>query len=101
MKITLKGREHEVESALPLTWGDYRKMKREHGVAREELRTGSDEAIFGLLVVILQKLDPSVTPEDAEALPLEKGFEVVNVISEAARKQIVDRPTSEASTSAP
>lgn len=100
MKITLKGVEHDVGNALPMLWGDYRKLKREHGVTQADLVKGEDDAMFAFALVVMQKLDPSMTAEDAERVPLHEGYALVRFAANAERKEI-DRPTSGTSTSAP
>lgn len=100
MKITLKGVEYDVEKALPLLWGDYRKLKREHGVTQADLIKGEDDAMFAFALVVVQKLDPSMTAADLEAMPVHEGYALVKFAANAERKEL-DRPTSGTSTSAP
>lgn len=100
MKITLKGIEHDVSKALPMLWGDYRKLKKEHGITQADLIKGDDDAMFAFALVVMQKLDPSVTVADAEAVPVHEGYALVKFAANAMKADI-DRPTSGTSTSAP
>ena len=100
MKIVLKGTEHDVARALPLLWADYRKLKKEHGVTQADLIRADDDAMFAFALVVAQKLDPSVTAADLEALTLADGYAMVKFAASSARKDI-DVPISGTSTSAP
>lgn len=100
MKITLKGVEHDATKALPLVWGDYRKLKKEHGVTQASLRAADDDALFAFALVVAQKLDPTVTVADLEALPLNDGYAFIRFAANAG-EGVVDHPTSGTSTSAP
>lgn len=98
MKITLKGVEHEASKALPMVWGDYRKLKKEHAISQKDLRDGGDDAMFAFALVAAQKINPAVTAEDIEALPLDVGYAFIKFVADGAKAEL-DRPISGSSTS--
>ncbi len=98
MKITLAGKDVEIEKALPLQLKDLRRLKREFGVELGVTGIGGDvENQFGFLTVLLQKANPEITAEDVDSLTLQQMNDLSRAANEASL--IIDPPSSASSTS--
>ncbi len=96
MKITVNSKDVEVEKALPLQLGDLRRLKREFdfilGVDNNNV-----EKQFGFYLVILQKANPDITPEDVDALTIAQMTAISTAVTDASKA--ADVPFSASSTS--
>ena len=97
MKITLNGKEIDLDKALPLQLRDLRRLKREFGVEFVEGISGDVEKQVGFFTVVLQKADPSVTSDDVDALTTVQIFAISRTVAEVS--VVVDVPSSASSTS--
>ena len=91
MKITVDGKELDLSGALPLTLGDLKKLKRAYGFGDAQLASGDILAAAAVLLILLQKLDSSITEEQLDRLPLatvEGAFQFI-----AAEAKNIHRPT--------
>ena len=102
MKITVGGREIDLEKALPIVVGDLRKLKK-LGVnypSAFDPRDPDHQALF--LYHFCQKVDPAVTEAEIDLLSLE---EVINAVYSLVHKkegdEVLDIPTSGGSTTSP
>lgn len=90
MKIKLGEKEYDLGLALPLTLGDLRRLKKEHNTTLSDLQTMDVEVIIKVLLLIFRKLDPEVTEDLVDTVPVHQLSAIATFLSEAA---IPDRPT--------
>ena len=98
MKIRLGEKEIDLSLALPVTMGDMRKIKREHGFGLAELATWDEDKIMAVALVLAQKVTP-VTMEEFEKIKLTDIPELVVFLTEAQGATGIDHPTTAPSTS--
>ena len=89
-KILIKGKELDLDAALPLTLGDIKKLKA-LGVKGGEINPTDPDHISFTLFILATKLDPSITIEDIDALSVDELKQVGGAIQEG--QNTVDRPT--------
>lgn len=71
LKLTLNGKELDLSNAVPLTIGDIRHLKKlGYDVLKMDTANLEVDQIVGLLKYVCNKVDPSVTDEDIESMPL-------------------------------
>lgn len=75
----LKDREIDLTDALPLTFGDWKKLKR-RGVAITSFSDLDPEKIIEFVYYILSKADSTVTRENVEEIPF-PSREVINLMN--------------------
>lgn len=99
MLLKMKDKVIELRDALPITLGDSRRLKREFNTKVEDLFSGDPDAVGNLLLVLLRKVDPELTQEHIDCIPLHVLKNVGDEIKESSTE--VDRPTSAPSTVSP
>jgi hypothetical protein len=101
--VTLNGRTIDLSRVLPLTLGDWRGLKK-LGVTPQLLsRLDKDtdaDVIAAYAFYLLHKADPTVTPDEVDALTFEQLGPILLAIG-AASQQDGDRPFSAPSTPSP
>ena len=90
MKITLGEKEYDLEKSLPITLGDIRRLKSVHGIRLEDLASMDADIVAKVLLMLCQKVDPAITEEMVDGVPLERIGDVANFLSRAT---VPDRPT--------
>lgn len=96
MKITLNGKEIDLDKALPLQLRDLRRLKKEFDLAPGE-GSGDIEKQAGFFLVILQKANKDITAEDVDDLTLVQMGDLSKTVAEAS--VAADVPSSASSTS--
>ena len=91
MKIVLGENTYDLTQALPLTLGDLRRLKKEQGVEIKDLAAMDVGVVVKLMLHIFHKLDPAVTEEQVDNLPITVLADVAAFLSAAT---VPDRPTS-------
>lgn len=91
MKITVNGKELDLIGALPITLGDVKRLQRTYGVSESQLAAGDVTAAAALLLILIQKLDPAVSEDHLDSMPLSVAEDAFRFIGAEGRK--VDRPT--------
>lgn len=91
MKITLGEKEYDLGKALPVTLGDIRRLKKDHGVALTDLASMDLDVVAKVLLMLCQKIDPAITEALVDGVPLMLMGEVMVFLSQAV---MPDRPTS-------
>lgn len=89
MKIKLGEKEYDLAQALPLTLGDLRKLKKEYNTTLSDLQTMDVEVIIKVLLLIFRKLDPEVSEEALDAVPISLLGDIARFLGEVA---VPDRP---------
>ena len=96
MKITLAGKDIDLKKALPLQLRDLRRLKKEFnfvfGVDNDDV-----EKQAGFFLVMLQKANPAITPEDVDCLTIAQMTSITTSVS--AESLVADVPSSASSTS--
>lgn len=91
MATIIGGREVALSKALPLTLGDFRALKREHGIDQNGLAAGDVETIAKLVLYLAKKVDPTVTETEVDAISM---TDIPAMIASIGEKQgELDRPT--------
>jgi len=71
--ITVNGKAIDLAEASPLNIGDWRRLKNKYGVTMKGLQGFNEDIdfdhLFGLLEVMVHKIDPSVPDEKIEEIP--------------------------------
>ena len=89
--VKLGGKDVDLARAMPPTIGDLKKLKRDFGFTEELLAKGDMTAAAAFLLVLLQKLDGTLTEAQLDALPLREAESAFRFI--ARESQVIDRPT--------
>ena len=99
-ETTIKAGDKEVDiaSALPLTLGDFRRLKREHGFTMQDVvsKSGDPEILFAVASLILTKVDKSITVEQVEAIEVSELGRLGRIMGESftgKKQEQIDRPT--------
>ena len=90
MKITLGEKEYDLAKALPITLGDVRRLKHVHGIQLSDLASMDLDIVAKVFLMLCQKIDPDITEDMVDAIPLLQMNKVSQFLSEAV---IPDRPT--------
>lgn len=90
MKITINGKEFDLQKAVPLKVRDFKKLEA-RGVNVQKLELRDLTATSEMVLVLLQKCDPSATMEDVDELDLVLMEQISTFIAREAR--VVNRPT--------
>lgn len=90
MKVTLGEKEYDLSSALPLTLGDLKKLKRDHNVSLLDLRSLDPVTIVAVLLVIAQKVDSAITEEMIDKIPMNRLTDIAKFLGGSSEP---DRPT--------
>lgn len=90
MKVTLGEKEYDLSSALPLTLGDLKKLKRDHNVSLLDLGSLDPVTIVAVLLVIAQKVDQAITEEMIDKIPMNRLADIAKFLGGTSEP---DRPT--------
>ena len=96
MKIKLGEKEYDLEKSLPVTLGDIRRLKQDHGVKLDDLNSMDIDVVAKVLLLLCQKVDPAITEALVDTVPLMELGRIANFLAMAASP---DFPTSGSSTS--
>lgn len=91
MKIRLGEKEYDLAPALPLTLGDLRRLKKDHGVQLQDLSSMDANTLVKILLLLAQKVDPEVVEAQVDAVPVTELIEISKFLASAAT--VPDRPT--------
>jgi hypothetical protein len=98
VKITLNGKNVNMNGALPLVVSDWKALKAQ-GVTQDSLRVSDNvEPLSKLVLYALSKADASVTMEDIDKLTFK---ELDTLGGKIIHEEVVDRPFLTISTSSP
>ena len=90
--VTVAGKEVDMRKALPLTLGDFRKLKKNHNVEQKDLGGGDIEITVRFTHYLLSKANPAVTEEDVDSLTMEDLNTIMKTLT-TKDFMVVDRPT--------
>lgn len=93
MKISLGEKEVDLALAIPVTLGDIRVLKKDHGVKMTQLSEMDADIVAMVVLVLAQKVDKTITEEDINKLPLTKIAEVAMFLQTKAYTGDDDHPT--------
>lgn len=88
MKIKLGEKEIDLKLALPIVLGDVRKLKKVHGVNLKDLGSMDADTIAKIVLVLSQKIDPTVTEAEVDMLPMEQVGAVAIFLGEAGENDV-------------
>ncbi len=91
MEIVLGDKTYDLEKSLPVTLGDIRRLKKDHGVVLADLASMDLDIVAKVLLMLCQKVDPAITEALIDGVPLMLMGEVMVFLSQAV---VPDRPTS-------
>jgi hypothetical protein len=101
--VTLNGRTIDLATALPLTLGDWKHLKK-LGITPQVLRRQDQdtdaEVLAGWVFYVLHKADRAVTQDDIDGLTFGHLARISKVIGDLSNED-GDRPFSGTSTSSP
>ncbi len=92
----VNGKQVDVKGSVPLKIGDWKKLKKDHGLTKEKLEKGDLDDLSTLLLYTLQKADPSVTMADVDELSLtdKRLLQLVHMLSgKEVPPELLDTPT--------
>jgi hypothetical protein len=92
IKLGSTGKTVDVSKAVPLTIGDFRRLKKDHGVDQKDLLVGDIETTCKMMFFILHKADANITESDSELLTFKQVSEINIYLSDTVKEE-VDRPT--------
>ena len=99
MKITLNGKEVDLDKALPITMGDLRQLKK-LGINYPSTFDARDpDHVILFLNHFCKKVAPEVTEGDVESMSLEEALTAMHSLMKT--KEVIDRPISGESTASP
>jgi len=103
MKITVKGKEIDLEKALPIVVGDLRKLKKLGVHYPDNFDPRDIDQVVVFLFYFLKKVDSSVTEEEVDSLLLDEVQAPVLFLVSGGKKgeDNLDRPISGESTTLP
>ena len=90
MKIKLGEKEYDLDKSLPITLGDIKKLKAVHGVKLNDLASMDADIVAKVLLLLCQKVDPNITEDMVDEVPLERLGDIAQFLSGAVAP---DRPT--------
>lgn len=92
----VNGKEADVKGVVPLKIGDWKKLKKEHGLTKERLEKGDLDDISTLLLYTLSKANPSITMADVDELSLtdKRLLQLIHMLSgKEVPPELLDHPT--------
>lgn len=95
--MLINGKEVDLSKALPLLWGDIKKIKRDHGIDMiiEDGGSLDIDKIDKIVGFVLKKANPDITTDDIDTIELKVLGQIatraVNMSADEVTKD--DRPT--------
>lgn len=91
MLIKLGEKEYDLRAALPVTLGDIRRLKKNHGLKLADLASMDLDVVAMVLLILCQKVDAAITEEMIDTIPITRLAEVAAFLESAV---VPDHPTS-------
>lgn len=95
MELSINGKTVDLSRCVPLTLGDFRRLKKDHQVEQKDLGLGDIEVTARFMLYMLKKADASITEADVDALTMDDMTKVMTSLASGTTStdRAVDRPT--------
>lgn len=90
----LGGKKVDATKGLPLTLGQFRRMKKEFGTGMKDIGPNMEaEHLYAVASVVLTAADPTLTEEDINKLTFRSLLRLGSLVGDSMAQEEVDRPT--------